>query len=429
MDIRVRVADDLASTALAYKEALSRVDELYNMQLGGRTPGAIARAQENMSWAGIISLLSECGNELPENTRAQFRDSLKTLKKGIYDLYPISVASVDEPGARIELILGKVFLSSGGQESYYSGAAGIINPGYEGLIRGYDSHMPLFAKELNRLSSSQEVAVPEKIPELRCMDVFSLSGGLNTGHKPICVFFSGGARENVSSLTNMTVFINLYHSRFRGITERIAGSYIAGAADTLAAFSGEDRARLLLVWLRGHDVGHFFGEDKLGSVMSEFDMDYMILHELKSDFIALYNMRHIDGVLFNGRTLDECYLVALSEMLRYIRRGGIYRYPDSGSAYLTYLALKERGALVYDSKSEKISVNKVLFEEAVASCTKELLDLFSYGCESRARDYVNRWGELRESDEYGTPKSCPEEIKNIISDNAIYYSVDYSFST
>ncbi len=427
VDVDVSLPRDLRAVSEAFLKALGMIDELYSMQLGGRVAGAITRAQECRAWNGIVEALSGCAETLPEQARAAFEESLQALKGGIYDLYPVSVVGGDECRGGIELILGKVFLSSGGGEGYYSGAAGVSNSEFERLIRDYDDHMPLFAQRLEELSETCKINVPDVIPELRCLDIFSLAGGLNTEHKPICVFFSGGPKENVSSLSNMTVFINLYRSRFKEITEKIAGRYIAGAERMLSELSDEDTARLLLTWLRGHDVGHFFGEDNLGSSMSEFDMDYMILHELKSDFISLYNLGHLDSALLGGRRLEQAYLVAISEMLRYIRRGGIYKHPDSGSAYLTYCALKGAGALIYDKTSKMLSYDTVLFEKAVKECTATLLELFSNGDSSAARAYVNSWGELADGDERGVPKSCPEELRLITLDEEIADFIDYDY--
>ncbi len=427
VDVDVSLPRDLRTVSEAFLKALGMIDKLYSMQLGGRVAGAITRAQENRAWNEIITVLSNSADTLPEQSKEAFEQSLRALKGGIYDLYPMKILSADECPNGIELILGKVFLSSGGGEGYYSGAAGVMNSDYTELIASYDAHMPLFAQRLEELSGTEGINVPDVIPELRCLDVFSLSGGLNTEHKPICVFFSGGARENVSSLSNMTVFINLYQSRFKAITEKIAERYISGASDLLGGLTKGDTARLLLTWLRGHDVGHFFGADNLGSVMSEFDMDYMILHELKSDFISLYNLRYLDRALLNGCTLEQAYMVAISEMLRYIRRGGIYKHPDSGSAYLTYCVLKDAGAITFDETTKMLSYDIGLFEKAAKECTATLLELFSMGSASAARAYVNSWGELADSDERGIPKSCTEELRLIALDEEIAGFIDYNF--
>lgn len=427
IDVGVSLPKDLRAVSEAFLKALEIIDQLYNMQLGGRVAGALTRAQENRAWNEIVSVLAGSADTLPEQSKGAFEESLRALRGGIYDLYPVKIASGDGNLSGIELILGKVFLSSAGGEGYYSGAAGVSNSEYEQLIKGYDEHMPIFSEHLISISGNQGIKAPELVPELRCLDVFSLSGGLNTEHRPICVFFSGGAKENVSTLSNMTVFINLYGSKFKAITEQIAVRYIRGAPDLLGGLTNGDTAGLLLTWLRGHDIGHFFGEDNLGSSMSEFDMDYMILHELKSDFISLYNLRHIDNTMLNGCTLDQAYLVALSEMLRYIRRGGIYKYPDSGSAYLTYCTLKDAGALTYDKATGKISYDAGLLEEAIKECTVKQLELFSKGNSSQARAYVNSFGELADTDAYGLPKSCPEELRFIMLDREIADFVDYNF--
>ena len=425
--VEVSVPQDLNGAASAYLRALRQIDRLYSMQLGGRVAGAITRAQEHRAWSEIVRILAGCTDTLPEQSKSAFRESLQVLRGGIYDLYPLRITSADDSQSGIELIIGKVFLSSGGGEGYYSGVSGVCNREFEQLIRGYDDHLLLFSERLSSLAGTREIQAPGEIPELRYLDVFSLSGGLNTEHKPICVFFSGGARENVSTLSNMTVFINLYQSRFKTITEKIAGRYIRGAEGLLSELTVEDTARLLLTWLRGHDVGHFFGADNLGSVMSEFDMDYMILHELKSDLVSLFNLRHIDGALLKGCTPEQAYLVALSEMLRYIRRGGIYKHPDSGSAYLTYMAIKDKGALTYDRTTGKLSYDIGRFEEAVEECTATLLELFSKGDASDARAYVNSYGELADTDEYGIPRSCPEELRGIINDTDIERIISYEF--
>lgn len=427
VNIKVRVPEDLRASAGGFLHALSIIDKLYGMEIEGRVSGSITRASERRAWSDIIGSLSGCTDTLPKGGGAGFEESLRFLKGGIYDLYPLAIKSEEDPGGGVELVLGKVFLSSGGGASFYSGCAGALNDKFDGLIRIYDERMPDFAARLGSLTGGSSLSVPESIPELKCIDVFSLSGGLNTRHKPICVFFSGGARENVSSLSNMTVFINLYVSRFRAITKKIADGYLPWAGELFVGLGSDDIARLLLIWLRGHDVGHFFGADNLGKVMSEFDMDYMILHELKSDFVALHNLRYLGPEALGGLSVEQTYAASVSEMFRYIRRGGIYKHPDSGSAYLTYMALIEEGALEYDRGSGQYSFDRDKFEKAVLKHTAELLNLFSKGSAADARAYVNRWGELQDSDEMGVPKSCPEELFRLVQDTDIARFIEYSF--
>ena len=423
VDITVSLPRELDEAAGSFEKALGHIDALYRMQLSGSLSGAFTRARENKAWREIIETLRATSPGVPEPGRAGFDRDVRVLEGGIYDLYPLRAES---GGELLELIVGRVFLSSGGGEGYYAGAAGALNRDYARLIEDYDRHIPLFSERLRALSGSTAITPPDALPELRCLDVFSLSGGLDVEHKPICVFFSGGGRENVSALSNLTVFINLYVNRFKAITGKIAERYISGAGP-LGELSYSDTARLLLIWLRGHDTGHFMGADKLGRVMSEFDMDYMILHELKADLVSLYNLRHIDTALFGGRSLEQAYMVSMAEMLRYIRRRGYYKHPDTGSAYLTYMLLRQKGALTYDGGTGKISFDFKLLEEAVEERAGELLQIFSSGDAGRARAYVSAWGELAAVDKDGIPIACPGELREVISDTGIARNIEYHF--
>jgi hypothetical protein len=80
-------------------------------------------------------------------------------------------------------------------------------------------------------------------------------------------------------------------------------------------------ARLLLLWLRGHDTGHFYGVDSLSRRMPELDKIYLILHELKSDLVALYNLRYLADDLLKDDLFIKAYITSIAEMFRYIRRG------------------------------------------------------------------------------------------------------------
>ncbi len=423
VDIRVPIPADLAGTAESFIDALGCIDRLYGMQLSGE----ITALRENRLWRELTAKLGEGGSQLSGPGREGYEAGIRALERGIFDLYPLT-AGLEGGGGEIELVIGKVFSTEGGGESCYAGAAGVLNRGYGDVIGEYDGHLALFAEKLPFPAGSKKKSAENSFPEIRCMDVFSLAGGLNLPYKPICVFYSGKSRENLSSLSRMTVFINLYTERFRAITEKIALSYISGT-ESLEGLSYDDTARLLLIWLRGHDVGHFMGADRLGKAMREMDRDYMILHELKSDMIALYNMRHLtDGLLREGM-LERAYLLSVAEMFRYMRRGGFYSHPDTGSAYLAYRFFSDAGAIIFDEGEGKFSIDFKRFEDAVEECTAWMIKLFSEGDISRARGFVNSWGWLAAAEKDGLPRGIPDELRGVITDTEIPHYIDYNFVT
>ncbi len=181
--------------------------------------------------------------------------------------------------------------------------------------------------------------------------------------------------------------------------------------------------KLLLIWLRGHDLGHFCGEDNLSKVMDQHDREYLILHELKSDLISLYMMRHIADGLLVGESLSKAYLVALAEMLRYIRRGRFYSYPDSGSAFLAYSYLMESGSTVFNARANKFEIDEKRLEAAIQEMTFTLLELFAEGDVSRARQFIHQWGDL---EGLGRGK-LPDELASLEADDIPHY-IDINFT-
>ncbi|MEQ9619774.1 MAG: hypothetical protein RIG61_11465 [Deltaproteobacteria bacterium] len=420
VDLPVVLPKDTGGIAGYFSEALRYIDRLYQSELtGGITP-----SRENTLWKGLTDKLSQGSGYLAGPEREAYEAGVYSVQKGIFDLYPLFAGNSNSGG--IELIIGKVFSSGGGGKRFYAGAAGVFNRNFDNTIKEYDSRLPLFADKLTDLQGSVVYSPGKQVPEISCIDVFSLAGALDVSHKPICIFYSGGSKENLSSLSRMTVFINLYAARFKALTETIARRYI-NASGGLEELTYEDTAKLLLIWLRGHDVGHFMGTDCLGKAMSELDRDYMILHELKSDMIALYNMRWLaDGLLADG-LLKQAYLVSVAEMLRYIRRGGCYIHPDTGSAYLTYRMFRDKGAIGFDEKTGRFQVDLKLFEDAVEECAGRLIKLFSDGDILGARGLVNSWGRLAPEKD-GLPQGCPDELRLLMTDTDLPFYTDFNFS-
>jgi len=258
---------------------------------------------------------------------------------------------------------------------------------------------------------------------MRCIDAFALSGELNIRHKPICVFFSGNEYDSASALSRLTVFINLYIIRFQIISKQIAKEVISDYS-IVETLDYKSIGKLLLIWLRGHDVGHFYGSDLLGEKMSEFDRTYLILHELKSDLISLHNLRYLRDDLLNGNQLNMAYIISIAEMFRYIRRGRFFHYPDSASAFLTYSLFRESGSIKFNSKTKRFNVDFKKLEDDVDDAIYNLLKIFADGNVKEAKKLVNRWGDIRELAE----KPLPDEL-GLLEENDIPHYIDFNFIT
>jgi hypothetical protein len=196
----------------------------------------------------------------------------------------------------------------------------------------------------------------------------------------------------------------------------------------LVTLSDSEISMLLLIWLRGHDVGHFIGQDNLIDNMAEFDKDYMILHELKSDMIALYSIKLFSNDLLGNGMAEKMYYLSVVEMLRYIRRGNILQHPDSASAYIAWRYFENLGALKYDLRHEGFVLDTEAMENAISKFTEELLKIFKDGNPDEARKMVARYGSMEISGEDDlSPIDCSENLRQVINDTDIPHYIDYNF--
>lgn len=413
VDLPVHIPDELSALSKTFTDVLFNIESLYKLQL----KGDISIRDERRIWNDIPETLGSAN--IPET-------HIQNLEKGIFDLYPITINSKQD---EMDLVIGKVFASEGDSISYYSGVAGVVNNSYKVVIDDFDSKLNLLCQELSAILPNETESIKDKAPNIKCLDVFSLAGAFDVAHKPICIFFSGENSENISTLSNMTVFINLYSARFKALTMEIAKSCLLGS-ELLENLYDSSISDLLMIWLRGHDVGHFIGVDKLGEEMSQFDIDYMILHELKSDMIALYSFRLYGEDLLGDSLLEKIYFLTFAEMLRYIRRGDLLGHPDSASAYLAWRYFESSGVIEYDSDLLKFNINFDLLEESVSDFTNELLGIFKDRNVDAARELVKRYGSLENMNEGDLfPKDCSQNLRKVLDNNYIAYYIDYSFQT
>jgi hypothetical protein len=415
VDISLRIDDLSKAPVRCFLQALSSTEAMHHLQLAEQ----LSTRLENEIFQQMIDLLRLAGQNLPELQKADYVGQVEQISQGIYDLCSLTLNRDGE--GYINLILGKIFSYEKDGHRLYSGAAGVANNVYNDLIKEYDSKFRVCLNELPFMNVAEEFPDKLEFPDMKCIDIFALAGELNQKHKPICVFFSGADNADTSALTRLIVFINLYILRFQCITMPIAKRLLEGYS-VIDGLEYKEIGELLLIWLRGHDIGHFCGEDNLGKVMSQHEREYLILHELKSDLISLYIMRHVaDGVL-GGESLLKAYFVALAEMLRYIRRGRFYNYPDSASAFLTYSYFKESGSMVFNARANKFEIDKKKLGTDVEEMTFTLMELFSSGDVSRARQFIHQRGDLSELGQ----RKLPDELAFLEAHDLSYY-IDFNF--
>ncbi|MGQ0792764.1 MAG: hypothetical protein ACT4NX_01600 [Deltaproteobacteria bacterium] len=391
------IASDIFDAASRFIRVMKYVDALCYLQ----DAEGLAATLESAVFGKALALLREAGKSLPPEAGRAFEGELALALGGrIYDLISLA-ASAGSGREQIELVIGKIFSSEKENRGRYAGAVGMVNGRFDGLISSYDAKLDFFLERLPAPAHIRGASIKESAPLMRCLDVIALAGELNRRHKPICVFFSGGGGgERLSTLSQMTVFLNVYVERFKLISRKIAEKHLCEYS-LVEPIGDMEIAAILLLWLRGHDLGHFWGVDALSPKMSEFDRDYFALHELKSDAISLYNLRFLSGDLLPGDLLRAAYVSAVAEMFRYLRRaegGDFFQRPDTASALLAYRWLADSGAIRFDAKLGRLRLDFARFEAAIERLAAEMLRIFAGGGVDAARAFVRCYSRVDDSD-------------------------------
>ena len=347
------------------------VDSLYSLQKSD----ANLHGLENYLYKEIISLLKNCTEFLPAESSAKLKAQIKSIEKGIYDIEPIELVTSDKNS--VYLMLGKI-ISSEDSKKYYSAVVGIEDERFYRLIEDYKKEIQVNCGKLPLINKSEIDNIASLNNSFKCINAIKLSGYINKKHIPFSLFFSGAGRQDLSSLSNTVLFTNIYIQRFTIISESV-GRQLIHPESVIEQSDSDFVGQILVLWLWGHDVGHFLTQDNLKFNISDKNKYmYEVVHELRSDIFSLYLLKQLCGGFLNIKR-DLVYQVFVMEMFRYIRRGDFNNQPDSVSAYLIYRYMQYKNVLTVELVSNSIVLNYAKFGKVIDELLIVALDLFKSG--------------------------------------------------
>ena len=260
------------SSVLNYLDLLNELSKHENQHLN----------LEDYYYNKIIETLRKGITELDDNERTNLTLKLDEIAKGIYDFESIYFSSLSS-----NLILGKVFSPENNYEKRYGGAFGFLDKDSKSLLDEYDKFAEDIYLNFPYIENKDKKDFIENKSEINCIDVVRLGGELNKEYKPISIFYTGKKSKLTPAQPKVALFTNIYFKRYEIISERLGVRYIRDFYN-VENIKRDIINKILLYWLRGHDIGHFFGADNLGDKMKDNRRVYYVLHELKSDVISLY---------------------------------------------------------------------------------------------------------------------------------------------
>ncbi len=369
---------------------------------------------EDYYYGKIIETIRDGIEGIDKSDKVKLGHKLDKIAAGTFD-----IELINYPSMSLCLVFGKVFSPEDNYRKRFGGAFGIKNEESVGLLQKYDKiaenaylRFPFIADK------SREFFLKNK-SEITCIDVIAFGGEFNKYYKPISIFYSGYRSEPSLSQFHVVLFTNVYYKRYKIISERLGSKFIENFYD-LDDISQQTLNRILIFWLRGHDLGHFFGEDNFVDNMRDNRRIYYVLHELKSDIVSLHILKNNYEKLFDKGELEIVFMVFIAEAFRYMRRGNFLKYTDGGSAYLAYKYFLDSGAI----KIKRNNVHFIDFErlsDDIDELCEKMMKIFSRGNTREALQFANRWGDLEELDTDILPKDL-----DFLNDHLIAFNLNIS---
>ena len=363
---------------------------------------------ENYFLNTIFEILEKGILDIDQESQIKLIEQLEELSEGIYDLFPISYDYSEEN--KLILLFGKVTSPENNNKKMYTGVLGEADYKINKHIDEFDFESMSVFRNLGLISKNS--LFKKKKSKFECMNVNRFAGEFNKNTKPISVFYSGEQTEKISTLSNVVVFTNIYLIRFKLISSKLGYKYIKN----FQCPCDEVLKKILVLWLRGHDLAHSFGEDNLEKNMKENKSEYYILHELKSDLISLLILNQIHNKFFDV-SLNTIYAVFIAEMFRFMRRENPVKFPDSIAAFTLFNYLLDKNVLVYDEIEENFEIYFDMFGEFIEEYTKEIITIFGNGMLENALELLK----------FSTNNKIKDDINSIpfINDMQIPYFLDF----
>ncbi|KAK9760212.1 hypothetical protein K7432_016019 [Basidiobolus ranarum] len=172
-----------------------------------------------------------------------------------------------------------------------------------------------------------------------------------------------------------------------------------------------------------HEVSHSNGPHlTIGAnpvpIRSKLQELHSTLEEAKADITGLFAAKYLSGKnLFPNITMESFYTTFLASSFRSIRFGLNEAHGRGQAAQLNYLI--EKGGFIYDTASEKFSVDFTKIETSVASLVKDIMTIQGEGDKAKATTFLNTYGVMKDH----TAKAL-EKLKTVPVDIQPIWTLD-----
>ncbi len=286
----------------------------------------------------------------------------------------VAIAQVEADDDPLVLLCGPLSTWNGKSKHYLHGVVASVPVKHlNALIARADSFLAANLRSLQVLLGVSALELGS-VPPFVVTDLIACGGEANTYPKQFAYFLPEDEGVKGAARMKSVVYANLYQTRFHRVSLPLA-------EETLVPFQLNDLTpyrslRDLLLWFRGHDIGHSFRlpETNYECLQSVGLENMWMLQEALADVMGYLMVTK--GPWWHAFQLDpaECGAVFLAELLRYIRRGPTW-FPDSGAGFIELSYLLSHGYVSLIANGEQLAWNPDRLHDGMLALASDLIDV------------------------------------------------------
>ncbi|MFL6336290.1 MAG: hypothetical protein ACJ754_23560 [Pyrinomonadaceae bacterium] len=253
------------------------------------------------------------------------------------------------------------------KQRFHSFVAAVPDPRWNSLVGkiGDATALEVFRRALG----DGNLTMPDA-PLYGIFNIIACGGEANRYPKHFCYFFPEDEGTPSSPVNRTVVFQNLYVHRFLYSSLPRLRRFVAGCAGL--NLDEETAAKALIMWLKGHDIGHSVRLPETDMLMLHTALDEFsagILEETAADCYGYLLLTSDEVSRATGLSHEFASLCFVGEMLRYLSRGR-KKFQDSDAALLELSYLLRHGYAEIDGPC--LSLTSAGLHEGMLRLTEEL---------------------------------------------------------
>ena len=311
------------------------------------------------------------------------------------DYYASDAAWVDLVNPKFDVIFApyETYLDDLlGVKTSYGAAVMIRNEKESAKLAKFEKYIPDIQNALPLDAADKPSNAGHKTP-LEVMDTPFRAGDLRHGYQAVADNLPNDPRIHEEKGTKKIFFKNFMDARVNYIVLPIARLLMRPDQAKLASMDGY--LSIVVMHEICHGLGPAFARTAAGkaSIPESIGPTYSGLEEAKADVVGMFAMNWLvnHGVLPKSRAHDY-YASYVAGILRSVRFGVAEAHGRAQMMEFNYLT--EHGVITRDAASGRYGIDFAKFPDAIASLSKELLEIEATGDRKRAERWFAKYGEM-----------------------------------